>query len=180
MIQKSPHPEIAIPDVSLPELLFERARLFPGKTALVDAPTGRSYTFGEWAELVRRAAAGLARHGLRKGDVLAIYSPNLPEYAIAFHAVALAGGINTTANPLYTVDELTYQLTDAGARFLLTAPPFLDKALAAARNAGLSRVFVFGEGEGAVPFASLLGEPAESFSPPAIDPGKDLVALPYS
>src|SRR6476660_2123752 len=186
MIQKSPYPDIAIPDVSLPALLFERARRFPGKTAFVDAPTGRSYTYAEWAELSRRAAAGLARQGLRKGDVLAIYSPNLPEYAIAFHAVAVAGGINTTINPTYTVEERTYQLKDSGARFLLTAPPFLDKAFAAARNAGISRVFVFGEGgeggegEGAIPFASLLAETGESFSPPAIDPGRDLVALPYS
>jgi acyl-CoA synthetase (AMP-forming)/AMP-acid ligase II len=41
-------------------------------------------------------------------------SPNLPEYAIAFHAVAMVGGINTTANPLYTADELARQLRDCG------------------------------------------------------------------
>ena len=60
--------------------------------------------------------------------MLAIYSPNLPEYAIVFLAVAMAGGVNTTVNPLYTADELAKQLQDSGARFLVTVPPFLDKA----------------------------------------------------
>jgi len=185
VIHKSPHPEVEIPDVSLTALLFERARRFPDKAALIDGPSGRSYTYGQWAAAVRRAAAGLARRGFKKGDVLAIYSPNLPEYGIAFHAVALAGGINTTVNPLYTVDELTYQLADSGARYLITAAPFLDKALAAARAAGISEVFVFGhpegaEGvEGATPFAALLAGDGP-VPEPAIDPREDLVALPYS
>jgi len=187
MIQQSPYPQLDIPEVSLPALLFERASRFPDKPALVDGPTGRTYTYGQWAALVRRAAAGLARHGFKPGDVLAIYSPNLPEYAIAFHAVALAGGINTTVNPLYTVDELAYQLRDSGARYLLTVPPFLDKALAAAREVGISQVFVFGEAEGAIPFAALLAEPLAEDVPflepapePAILPREDLIVLPYS
>ncbi|HEV7515806.1 MAG TPA: 4-coumarate--CoA ligase family protein [Thermoanaerobaculia bacterium] len=183
MIQKSPYPEVDIPEVSLTALLLERARSFAGKAALIDGPTGRTYTYGEWAALVRRAAAGLARHGLGKGDVLAIYSPNLPEYAIAFHGAALAGGINTTINPLYTVDELEYQLRDSGARYLITVAPFLAKALAAARSVGLSKVFVFddvGEAEGVIPFASLLADDGTHFREPTIVPREDLVALPYS
>ena len=134
MIQTSPHPEVDIPEVSLTALLHERARQFPEKAALIDGPSGRSYTYGQLEALTRRAAAGLARHGFSQGDVLAIYSPNLPEYAIAFHAVAMSGGINTTINPLYTVDELTYQLRDSGARYLITVGPFFDKALAAAQS----------------------------------------------
>ncbi|MEA2692560.1 MAG: hypothetical protein QOJ16_1947 [Acidobacteriota bacterium] len=182
MIQKSPHLEVDIPEVSLTALLLERARSFAGKAALIDGPTGRAYTYGEWAALVLRAAAGLARHGFGKGDVLAIYSPNLPEYAIAFHGAALAGGVVTTINPLYTVDELTYQLRDSGARYLITVGPFLDKALAAARSVGLSRIFVFdetGKAEGVLPFTSLLAEDGP-VPEPGIAPREDLVALPYS
>ena len=54
---------------------------------------------------VRMDSATLARiaeGSMPKGDVLAIYSPNLPEYAVAFHAVASIGGIVTTANPMFT------------------------------------------------------------------------------
>jgi acyl-CoA synthetase (AMP-forming)/AMP-acid ligase II len=185
MIQSSPHPDVDIPEMPLTALLHERARRFPEQTALIDGPSGRSYTYSQLEALTRRAAAGLARHGFSRGDVLAIYSPNLPEYAIAFHAVALAGGINTTINPLYTVDELTYQLRDSGARYLITVGLFLDKALAAARAVGITRVFVFGEAgeageaEGVIPWAALLAEDGP-VPEPVIDPRKDLVALPYS
>ncbi len=46
-------------------------------------------------------AAGLAERGFKQGDVLAIFLPNCPEYAIVFHAVATLGGVNTTINPVY-------------------------------------------------------------------------------
>ncbi|MFQ5613721.1 MAG: 4-coumarate--CoA ligase family protein [Anaerolineae bacterium] len=179
MIFRSPHPEVTIPDVSLTEYLLERMQAFAGKPALVDGPSGRSYTYAQLSAAIRLAAANLSRRGFGKGDVLAIYSPNLPEYAIAFHAVSLLGGINTTANPLYTAEELAFQLKDAGAKYLLTIPPFLDKARQAAAETGVEEVFVFGEAEGATPFAALLqgtGQPP----PVEINPRQDLVVLPYS
>jgi acyl-CoA synthetase (AMP-forming)/AMP-acid ligase II len=179
MIHRSPYPPASIPEVPLTPFLLAEAERHRDKPALIDGPTGRTYTYGQWSHAVRLAAGGLARRGLRKGEVLAIYSPNLPEYGIAFHAVSLLGAVNTTVNPLYTVDELTYQLNDARAKYLITVPPFLEKALAAARAANLREVFVFGEGAGATPFAALLAEGGE---PPevVIDPKEDLVVLPYS
>ena len=70
------------------------------------------------------------------------------------------------------------QLVDSGARFLLTIPPALDAARRAAEGTAVEEVFVFGEADGATPFASLRaeGEPPA----PALDPSRDLVALPYS
>ena len=59
-----------------------------------------------------KMAAGLHQRGFQKGDVFAIYSPNIPEYAIAFYGTGLAGGIVTTINPLYTVDELTHPVNN--------------------------------------------------------------------
>jgi acyl-CoA synthetase (AMP-forming)/AMP-acid ligase II len=111
--------------------------------------------------------------------VFAIYCPNLPEYAVAFYRVLLAGGSNTTINPLYTVEELASQLQDAGARYLLTIPPLLDKAIEAAGRSGVREVFVLGEAEDATPFPALL---AGGHQPPKIpiDPGRDLAVLPYS
>ena len=178
-IVTSPNPDVQIPDVPLHELVLAGAGRWADAAALVDGPSGRTLTYGQLAGGVRRMAAGLAARGFRKGDVFAIHSPNVPEYALAFYGVSAAGGANTTISPLYTVDELTFQLRDAGARFLLTVPPFLDRAVAAAQQAGVEEVFVLGEGEGATPFASLL---AAGDTPPAvdIDPADDLVSLPYS
>ena len=179
MIFRAPELDVVIPDVALTPFLLERAAAFGDKPAFIDGPTGRTLTYSGWAGAVRKAAAGLSSRGFRKGDVFAIYSPNLPEYAVAFHAVSLLGGINTTINPAYTASELSRQLEDAGARALVTVPPCLDKAVHAAREAGVREVFVFGEGNGATPFASLL---AGDGDPPAvaIDPRSQVVVLPYS
>jgi acyl-CoA synthetase (AMP-forming)/AMP-acid ligase II len=179
MIFRSPHPDVAIPDVSVTQHALRRADELAGRTALVDGETGTTLTFAGLADAVRRAAGGLREHGLRKGDVCAICSPNIPEYAVAFHAVATAGGIVTTASPLSTADELTRQLRDTGARFLIAHAERLDVAHAAAGAAGVGRVFVLRGSEGGTPFESLLGaDPARADVP--IDPATDLAALPCS
>src|SRR5215207_4272040 len=173
----SPHPDVTVPDVPLHEFVLADAIGRADQAALVDGPSGRTLTYGQLAGGVRRVAAGLAARGFGKGDVFAIYSPNVPEYALGFYGVSAAGGVNTTISPLYTVEELVRQLTDARARFLLTVPPFLPKALEAAGRSGVEEVFVLGEG--ATPFADLL---TAGDTPPEveIDPGSDLVVLPYS
>ncbi len=179
MIFKNNYPDVTIPEVSLPEFVLQRAKELADKPALIDGPSGRTLTYGQLAGAVSRAAAGLAQRGFKKGDAFAIYSPNVPEYAIAFMGVASLGGINTTINPLYTAGELANQLNDSGARFLLTIPQFMDKALEAAQESKVEEIFVFGEAEGATPFTALL----QSDSPPPqvqINPKEDLVALPYS
>jgi acyl-CoA synthetase (AMP-forming)/AMP-acid ligase II len=178
MIYRSPHPEIRIPDVSLPAFVLARAAGRGGRAALIDGPTGRTITYRELPGLIDRAAASLARIGLRKGEVCAIYSPNTIEYAVAVHAVWRLGGIVTTASPLYTSTELVPQLEDSRARFLFTSPAVQETAREAARQAGIERMFSFGGMDGATPFDELL---AGDGAPPdvAIDPG-DLAALPYS
>jgi acyl-CoA synthetase (AMP-forming)/AMP-acid ligase II len=179
MVISSPFPDVQVPDMPLTEFVFARAGECGDKPALIDAPTGRTITYAQLVQSVRAVAAGLAERGFGKGDVLAHYAPNLPEYAVAFHAVATLGGINTTASPLLTADELTRQLRDCGARMLVTVPDQLENATAAADAAGVQEIFVYGGAASATPFASLLETPGE---PPevAIDPAEDLVALPYS
>jgi acyl-CoA synthetase (AMP-forming)/AMP-acid ligase II len=176
---RSPIPDVEIPDVPLTDFVLGRAGGLGEKPALIDGPSDRRITYAQLAESVRTVAAGLAERGFGKGDVFAHYAPNLPEYAVAFHAVASVGGVSTTVNPLFTADELTVQLRHCGARLLVTVPDQLEKATAAAERAGVEETFVYGEAEGATPFASLLqavGEPPEV----AIDPPEDVVALPYS
>jgi acyl-CoA synthetase (AMP-forming)/AMP-acid ligase II len=179
MIFRSPYPDVTIPEVSLTQFILEAAQAVPDKPALIDGPTGRTLTYRQFAGAVRRTAGGLAKRGFRKGDVFGIYSPNVPEYAVAFHAVSLLGGINTTVNHLYTSGEATQQLRDAGARYLVTAPQFADKARLAAKQSNIEEFFVFGEAPGATPFASLLENRSE---PPAVEINarEDVVALPYS
>ncbi len=179
MIFRSAHPDVTIPSVTVQDYVLRHAQRLANKPALIDGPSGRLLTYAQLAGGIRACAAGLAARGFKKGDVFAIYCPNLPEYAVAFLGVSTAGGINTTVNPLYTADELALQLNDCKARFLLTVPPFLAKAREAAAKSRIEEVFVLGEAEGATPFAALLASGKE---PPAVtfNTAEDLVVLPYS
>ena len=179
MIFRGPYPDVTIPEVSLTDFILGSTAQFKDKPALIDGPSGRSLTYREFENGVRRAAASLAQKGFRKGDVFGIFSTNCPEYGVAFHAVAMLGGINTTVNPLYTAEEAAFQLKNSGAKLLVTSPQFVEKAREAADQSGIKELFVFGEAEGATPFDSLLQSDGE-VPQVEINPREDLVALPYS
>jgi acyl-CoA synthetase (AMP-forming)/AMP-acid ligase II len=179
MIFKSPYPDVEIPDVPLTHFLLERMKRFGDKAALIDGPSGRTLTYAQLIGAIRLVASSLSKRGFGKGDVFAIYSPNLPEYAVAFHAVSLVGGTVTTVNPLYTADELTKQMNDSGAKYLLTISMFLPNAQAAAAKSGVEEIFTFDPAEGATPFATLLQSDGQLPDVP-INPAEDVVVLPYS
>jgi acyl-CoA synthetase (AMP-forming)/AMP-acid ligase II len=178
MIFRSPLPDVEIPDTALTPFVFQRADSLGDKVAILEATGSTSYTYRDLWSAVRRLAAGLAARGFQKGDVVAIMSPNVPTYPIAFHGVSLASGTVTTLSPLYTADEIASQLQDSGARMLITVAALVEKAAEAAAKAGIDEVVVFGDAPGATPFASLLGDD----NPPtvAISPATDVAALPYS
>ena len=180
MVFKSPFPEIEIPPTALPAFVLEHAAAFGDRPALIDGPSGRTITYTQLGGMTRALAAGLAARGFQPGDVFAIFSPNLPEYAVAFHGVVTAGGTNTTINSLASAEDVKSQLLATRARFLLTIPQFLDRALPAAQAAGVEEVFVFGEAvEGASAFSSLFASGGNS---PAIDVDTDeaIAAMPMS
>jgi acyl-CoA synthetase (AMP-forming)/AMP-acid ligase II len=180
MIFTSPYPDVDIPSMALTDFVLEHSARRGEKPALIDGPSGRTYSHAEAARAIRAAAGGLAARGIVKGDVVALYAANVPEYAIAFHAVAALGAVCTTINPTYTVDELAFQLEHAAARALISGADVLDRAREGAARAGVDELYVFGAGEdGATPFATLLdGDPAAAPDAPAGP--EDLVALPYS
>jgi acyl-CoA synthetase (AMP-forming)/AMP-acid ligase II len=180
MIIKSPYPDVDIPEVALPHFVLKNAAERGDKPAIIDAPTARVITYAELVDSIRRVTINLSQRGFKKGDVFGILSPNVPEYVIAFYAIASLGGIVTTINPVYTDREIEHQLKDSGARFLVTLAGCLEKVSAAARAAKVEEVFVFGEAEGATPFASLQVETDAPLPEVEINPLEDLVALPYS
>lgn len=183
MIFKSPHAPVSIPEVTVTDYVLRRADELGDKPALIDGPTGRTYTYGQLPGYVGSLAAGFAHHGLGEGDVLAIFSPNLPEYALAFHAAASLGAVTTMVPPLFTDLEIIKQLRDSGARYLLTIPKLMEKAREVTQATGITKLFVIGEAEGAVSFASLLndGQGSQAASRnESLDPRTDVAVLPYS
>jgi acyl-CoA synthetase (AMP-forming)/AMP-acid ligase II len=163
MIFTSPYADVDIPAVALSDFVLEHSERYGDKPALIDGPSGRSYSHAETARAVRAAAGALDARGVRQGDVVALCAPNSPEYAIAFHAIAALGAVVTTINPTYTTDEIAFQLEHAGARAVIGEPEMLDRARGA-----VDELYEIGD----------YGEPGP-VPAPDIDPD-DLVALPYS
>jgi acyl-CoA synthetase (AMP-forming)/AMP-acid ligase II len=163
-----PWPAPDIPDVDFAAHVLRHAERLADHPAIVEATGGRTLTYRGLAAAARRAAGGLMARGFGRGDVLAIYSPNLPEFAVTVLGVAMAGGTTTTANPLYTADELAHQLRDSGARIVVSVAPFMDRAKEAARKAGVDEVLGYGDLAGADE------PPAVAIAP------DDVVLLPYS
>jgi acyl-CoA synthetase (AMP-forming)/AMP-acid ligase II len=177
VVHTSPLPDVEIPDVALTDYVLRRVDEVASRPAMVDGATGRSYSFAELREAVAVLAGGLAARGFGPGSTLGLMAPNLPEYAVVFHAVAVAGGTVTTINPTYGAEEVRFQLLDAGASLLVTVPPFVETARAAMTGTEVSDLFVIGQADGAEPLASLAGPPLAQVR---VDPASSVVVLPYS
>ena len=179
MVFRSSYPDVDIPDRPVHELIFRGLSEKADRPALIDGISGLTITYGEFAAAVDRLAAALAERGFVKGDVIGVFAPNTPAYAITLHGILRAGAVATTANALYTAEEVAGQLTDAGAKALFTVSAFLDRATAAAKLAGISDVFVLDKADGHTSLSDLLActAPAPSIS---FDTAEDLAVLPYS
>jgi long-chain acyl-CoA synthetase len=166
------------------DVILQSCQRNASKTALIDTSCDRRFTFGEYGSLVESLAHGLISTGLAPGEVVAIFLPNSWEFAIAYHAATLAGGIPTLLNPAYREREIRYQLENSGAVFLISDAPLLENVNLANLPA-LRRVFTTRhECAGCEEFASLLRPALSNASAKFPDPREDsrlsIAALPYS
>ncbi|MEU6666479.1 4-coumarate--CoA ligase family protein [Streptomyces sp. NPDC046727] len=171
-----------VPPVELPihEAVLGRAADFGDRPALIDGTDGTTLTYEQVDRFHRRLAAAFADAGVRKGDVLALHSPNSIAFPTAFYAATRAGASVTTAHPLATAEEFAKQLADSGARWIVTVSPLLETARRAAELAGgVQEIFVCDSAPG---HRSLIDMLATTAPEPLIDidPAEDVAALPYS
>jgi long-chain acyl-CoA synthetase len=124
-------PTIAVPDVTLPELLDRTVARAPGKVALrffldprMPVPT---LTWAELRERTLRFATALFQLGVRKGDRVAIMLPNCPEFVVAFYGALRIGAIPVNTNPMYVARELREQLEDSGSETLVLLDQFFPR-----------------------------------------------------
>ncbi len=106
----------------LPELLGDNAARFPERRALVFF--GKALSYRALDAAVDHFAAGLLKLGIQRGDRVALYLPNSPQYVIAFYAALRLGAVAVPCNPLYVARELEHQLADAGAKAVVTFGPY--------------------------------------------------------
>ncbi|HEU4514089.1 MAG TPA: long-chain-fatty-acid--CoA ligase [Nocardioidaceae bacterium] len=102
--------DVEIPEESLVELLDASVRRFGPKVALDFF--GATTTYTELGRQVDQAAEVLRRLGVGPGDRVALILPNCPQHVVAFYAVLRLGAVVVEHNPLYTHEELEFQLGD--------------------------------------------------------------------
>jgi len=111
-----PH-EIPLPTGSLSDLMRASVSEFGERPAIEFF--GREWTYAQLGSEIDRAAEGLRRLGVRKGDRVAIVLPNCPQHVAAFYAILRLGAIVIEHNPLYTPRELRHQFEDHGAKVVI-------------------------------------------------------------
>ena len=116
-------------------------------------------TWPQFAHMVRAAARGLSRRGLREADTAGIFVDDAVSHAVAVHAVRAAGAIAAPVRPAQSAADIAAQLKERRARLLITSGGLADLAIQAAERCWVRQVYAFGEAEGTTPFGSLLQTP---------------------
>jgi len=202
-----PH-EVEVPDKSVPQLFDEMADKYSGKAALIFY--GKKIKYGELKRLTDRFAAALADLGVAKGETVALYLLNCPQYVIAYIGALKVGAKITPVSPVYTSQEVKHQLTDSETKTVICEDILYDNIEKA--NVDLNNVILSSIGDylpalkrafgksalgkaysgmqvptpeqikqaGLLVFKDLMKNSPEQKPDIAIDPVNDIAALPYT
>ena len=198
--------QIDIPELSVPDLFAEIVEKYGSRPALIFY--GKKITYRELKELVDRMATALADMGIQKGNTVALHLLNSPQYVISYFASLRLGAKVTPISPVYTSIEVKHQLEDSEAKIVICQDILfenVDKAGFSPERViltsineylpALKKIFAGGSrnstGKSGLSIETLKKRGIKSFQdllkkyppqPPAvaIDPGKDLAALPYT
>lgn len=132
--------EVEVLDLRLHDFLEQSAKDFPDRPCSIFK--GAVITYREMSELTDRLAAGLVARGVAKGDRVAIFMPNSPQFVIAFYAILKAGGVVVATNPLYTHREIEHQMNDSGAELMLVMSNFYNVVKEVRPDTRLEKIIV--------------------------------------
>ena len=88
---------------------------------------GRNFTYSELDDFSSRFASALVSLGVKRGDRVAIFLPNTPQFVFAFFGILKAGAIVVNNNPLYKERELEHQINDSGAEVIVAPNDVVKK-----------------------------------------------------
>jgi fatty-acyl-CoA synthase len=111
-------------DITVGALLSALARDLPDRPALVYSHAGKRWTFRELNDEARLVARGLAAHGVARGDRVALWATNVPEWIVLQFALAKIGAILVTVNTSLRAAEIEYLLRQSDASTLVTIRGF--------------------------------------------------------
>ena len=98
---------------SIYEAFSETVRRHPDKPALVFL--GNTWSYAQLQRAIERLAAGLFRVGVRQGDKVIIYLPNIPQNVVAWLAMQRLRAVPVVISPIYTASDFKYMASDTGA-----------------------------------------------------------------
>jgi acyl-CoA synthetase (AMP-forming)/AMP-acid ligase II len=181
----SPFPALDIPKVDILTYLFPPGERPSNKPQWIDSSNPKiSLSPAQLLQWVKRLGFGLERTGVKKGEVVMIYTPNHIFVPVAYLGIVGAGYAFSGANPGYTLPgnqmslidfniadcllEMVHQIKNTGAQVILAHPTMVKTAIAAAEQAGLSksRIYQFSDKENSTlqdvkDWRHLIGTPAE-------------------
>ncbi|WP_409331907.1 class I adenylate-forming enzyme family protein [Trujillonella humicola] len=179
------------PLVPVGSVLRAAVRRWGERPAFVE--DGVPLTFTELGRRAHAVANWLADHGIGRGDVVAVHAPNCRQYPAVYYGILLAGATFSPTNPLLPAPDLAAQLTDAGARVLVTWDQVLPFVRGALAGTPVETVIVTGPAHtadlaarattepGDVDLADLLAaDPTDRHLDAAVDPAADLAHLAYT
>ncbi len=183
--------EVKIPtDKSIPELAEEAADKWPNSVNIIFY--GREFTRKEFKDYIDRLTTAFQKNlGIRKGDKIAIYLPNCPQFIIAYMAGLAAGATMTCISPLFVPRELAYQLKDSGAETLVTMDMFYNNVGQIRNEVKLKNIIItniFGQTpsvpesveQGIYHMTNLIKDTTPDITRVKINPKKDIAVIQYT
>ena len=174
--------------VALQDILSKAAMKFPHETAIVCGEN--EVTYAQLDAVSNQFANALTNLGVKKGDRVAVFLPNIPQFVVAYFGILKAGAVVTAINPLHREREVRYQLMDSGAKTIVTLDPLygvVDNVWAETniKNVIFTALRPFEEQDifskpGVWSFQGLIQEASASPLKVKIAPREDLAALQYT
>jgi long-chain acyl-CoA synthetase len=180
-------PEVCIPRVSLSQYLEEGMRNNQDHVAMVFA--GREISYREMQCGIDRFAGVLHGWGVKKGETVALFLSNCPQFAYAYYGALRIGAMVTALSPLFMSLEVEFQLRDSRARTLVIQQEFWPRLEPVLSKLNLQEIILVDlRGENPAPpkfpkvyfFDDLLTGNLPSPPPAEIDPEEDVAALQYT
>ncbi len=128
---------IEYPKVPLFHFLEEAARKYPDRACTIFK--GAVISYREMNALTDHMAAALVEMGVKKGDRVGIFMPNIPQFVVAYFGILKAGGTVVAVNPTYPVDEIIMPANDANIEIMFTMSRFYGKVKAAREKSKIKR-----------------------------------------
>ena len=103
---------------------------------------GKEFSFGEILSEAKKMASFFQSKGLKKGDRVASMLPNSPQSVVTYYGALMAGGVVVQINPLFTERELSYQIEDSGAKFIICLDILLPRVSKVREQTDLEHIIV--------------------------------------